>query len=118
VLSAAQEVGEFHATPPAPSLSHTSEAPMQRFAGDRMIRRGDLVFMDIGACFDGIFSEATRTVPCGAPDNDTQRAIYRTVYDTHMATIEALRPGAPATDMQAAALKHYGGSPYYGRMQR
>ncbi|GIF56159.1 hypothetical protein Air01nite_22540 [Asanoa iriomotensis] len=97
--------------------SGPNTAPMQRFAGDRLIRRGDLVFIDIGACFNGIFSEATRTIPCGAPDNDTQRAIYRTVYDIHLATIESLRPGATATDVQAAALKHYADSPFFGKMQ-
>jgi len=97
--------------------SGPNTAPMQRFAGDRMIRRGDLVFIDIGACFNGIFSEATRTFACVEPDNDTQRAIYRTVYDIHRATIDALRPGALATDVQAAALKHYADSPFYGHMQ-
>lgn len=96
--------------------SGPNTAPMQRFAGDRLIRRGDLVFMDIGACFNGIFSEATRTVICGEP-NATQQRIYRTVYDTHMATIEALQPGAKATDVQAASAKHYEGSQFEGYMQ-
>jgi Xaa-Pro aminopeptidase len=97
--------------------SGPNTAPMQRFAGDRAIRRGDLVFMDIGACFNGLFSEATRTIACQEPANDTQRAIYRTVYDIHWATIEALRPGATAADVQAAAAKHYTGSPFHGHMQ-
>jgi Xaa-Pro aminopeptidase/Xaa-Pro dipeptidase len=97
--------------------SGPNTAPMQRFAGDRVIRRGDLVFVDIGACFNGIFSEATRTIACGEPDNDTQRAIYRTVYDIHMSTIEALRPGATAVQVQAAAHKHYESSPFVGYMQ-
>lgn len=97
--------------------SGPNTAPMQRFAGDRVIRRGDLVFMDIGACFNGVFSEATRTVACEEPDNDTQRAIYRTVYDIHWATIDALRPGATAADVQAAAALHYEGSRFQGFMQ-
>ena len=97
--------------------SGPNTAPMQRFAGDRMIRRGDLVFMDIGACFNGLFSEATRTIACQEPANDTQRAIYRTVYDIHRATIDALRPGATAADVQAAAAKHYQASPFHGQMQ-
>lgn len=96
--------------------SGPNTAPMQRFAGDRLIRRGDLVFMDIGACFNGMFSEATRTVICGEP-NDAQRRIYRTVYDTHMATIDALRPGNTAQDVQAAAAKYYMGSEFEGFMQ-
>ncbi|MCW2700972.1 MAG: hypothetical protein JWQ45_2507 [Blastococcus sp.] len=97
--------------------SGPNTAPMQRFAGDRVIGRGDLVFIDIGACWNGMFSEATRTVVCGGEPSDLQRQIYRTVYDIHWATIEALRPGATATDVQAAAQKHYAGSPFYGRMQ-
>lgn len=97
--------------------SGPNTAPMQRFAGDRVIRRGDLVFMDIGACFNGMFSEATRTVACEEPGNDTQRAIYRTVYDIHRATIDALRPGATAADVQAAAATHYAGSRFEGYLQ-
>jgi Xaa-Pro aminopeptidase len=97
--------------------SGPNTAPMQRFAGDRIIRRGDLVFMDIGACFNGVFSEATRTVVCEEPASDTQKAIYRTVHDIHRATIDALRPGATAADVQAAAAKHYAGSPFQGYMQ-
>jgi Xaa-Pro aminopeptidase len=98
--------------------SGPNTAPMQRFAGDRLIRRGDLVFMDIGACFNGVFSEATRTIACEAPGNDTQRAIYRTVYDIHRATIDALRPGATAADVQAAAATHYTGSRFDGHLQK
>jgi Xaa-Pro aminopeptidase len=81
--------------------SGPNTAPMQRFAGDRVIARGDLVFIDIGACWNGMFSEATRTVVVGEPADDLQRHIYRTVYDIHWATIE----------------KHYGDSPFVGRMQ-
>jgi Xaa-Pro aminopeptidase len=97
--------------------SGPNTAPMQRFAGDRIIARGDLVFIDIGACWNGMFSEATRTIVVGEPADDLQRQIYRTVYDIHWATIESLRPGATATDVQAAAQKHYAGSPFHGRMQ-
>jgi Xaa-Pro aminopeptidase len=97
--------------------SGPNTAPMQRFAGDRVIQRGDLVFMDIGACFNGVFSEATRTVACVEPADERQRAIYRTVYDIHRSTIDSLRPGATAADVQAAAAKHYTGSPFHGQMQ-
>jgi Xaa-Pro aminopeptidase len=97
--------------------SGPNTAPMQRFAGDRIIQRGDLVFMDIGACFNGVFSEATRTVVVEEPADERQRVIYRTVYDIHRSTIDSLRPGATAADVQAAAAKHYTGSPFFGHMQ-
>ncbi len=97
--------------------SGPNTAPMQRFAGDRPIAEGDLVFMDIGACFNGIFSEATRTVVHGRP-NATQRAIYRTVHEIHERTIEALRPGASAEQVQAAADAPYRRSEHDGYMQK
>jgi Xaa-Pro aminopeptidase len=97
--------------------SGPNTAPMQRYAGDRRIEAGDLVFMDIGACFNGIFSEATRTVVCGEP-NARQRQIYRTVHEIHEATIGAIRAGTTAAAVQEAAQVPYERSPFVGYMQR
>jgi Xaa-Pro aminopeptidase len=92
-------------------------APMQRFAGETAVREGDLVFMDIGACFDGVFSEATRTVVCGEP-NARQRSIYQVVLDLHEAMIGSLRPGATGRDLQAAAAEVLSGGPYGPNLQK
>jgi Xaa-Pro dipeptidase len=92
-------------------------APMQRFAGDTVVRPGDLVFMDIGACFNGMFSEATRTVICGEP-NDQQRDIYRVVHDLHNGLIEALRPGLDSTELQQITADVLGSTPYAGNLQK
>jgi len=92
-------------------------APMQRFAGDTVVTYGDIVFMDIGACFNGVFSEATRTVVCGEP-NDQQRAIYRHVYDLHLAIAERLRAGTAATEIQEAVRELHEGGPFDGFMQK
>ena len=48
--------------------SGENTAPIHRFASDRMIRRGDLVFMDLGGCFNGYFSDVTRTIVVGQPN--------------------------------------------------
>jgi Xaa-Pro aminopeptidase len=82
-----------------------------------MIRDGDLVFMDIGACFNGMFSEATRTVVVGAP-NAEQRAIYQTVHEIHEAAIGAIRTGATGNDVRAAVTDSLTTSPYARTMQR
>ena len=92
-------------------------APMQRFAGDTKVAEGDIVFMDIGACFNGIFSEATRTVACGEP-NQQQRSIYRHVHELHLAMIEMLRPGVRAVDIQKRVAELHSGGPYDGYMQK
>lgn len=97
--------------------SGPSTAPMQRFANDRKIESGDLVFMDIGACFNGIFTEATRTVVCER-SNALQRRIYRTVVEINEATIAALTPGTTGEAIKAAAAGPYHRSDFVGQMQR
>jgi hypothetical protein len=39
--------------------------PYRRFTSDRIIRKGDLVIIDIGACFNGYYGDLTRTWLCG-----------------------------------------------------
>jgi len=91
--------------------------PMQRFASERAIEPGDLVMLDLGGCFGGMFSELARTTVCGAP-NDQQRSIYRAAADILDATVAALHGGATASSVQAAAGEPYDASPFAGRMQR
>jgi Xaa-Pro aminopeptidase len=40
-------------------------APYRRFTSDRMVREGDLVIVDIGACYNGYWGDFTRTYVCG-----------------------------------------------------
>ena len=92
-------------------------APMQRFAGDAMVRPGDIVFMDVGACFNGMFSEATRTVACGTP-NAQQRAIYHDVHQMHEALITSVKPGIKGVDLQAIAADALSNSKYAANLQK
>ena len=92
-------------------------APMQRYAGETRIAEGDIVFMDIGACFDGLFSEATRTIAVGTP-NEQQREIYRFVHTLHEALIGAVAPGVTGADLQEVAMQLLDGSGYEDRLQR
>ncbi len=40
-------------------------APYRRFTSDRVIREGDMVIVDIGACYNGYWGDFTRTFICG-----------------------------------------------------
>jgi Xaa-Pro aminopeptidase len=40
-------------------------APYRRFTSDRIIREGDPVIVDIGACYNGYWGDFTRTFICG-----------------------------------------------------
>jgi len=53
---------------------------------------GDLVFLDLGGCFNGYFSDFTRTVLPG-PASEPQKKIYTAVYETMMNIVETMKPG-------------------------
>jgi Xaa-Pro aminopeptidase len=78
-------------------------APPHRFATDKIIRNGDLVFIDIGAMWNGYFADIGRTTIVGKPAA-RQKEIYRTVYDALRAGIDAMRPGN-TTEHVAAAVR-------------
>jgi Xaa-Pro aminopeptidase len=67
-------------------------APPHRFATDKIIRNGDLVFIDIGAMWNGYFADIGRTAAVGKP-SARQKDIYRAVFDGLQAGISAMRPG-------------------------
>lgn len=81
-------------------------SPLQRFAGDRAIRSGDLVFMDLGGCFNGMFAEATRVVVCGEP-SPIQTDVYRAVYQAQQAVFSAIRPGVSSEELSELILDTY-----------
>jgi Xaa-Pro aminopeptidase len=78
-------------------------SPPQRFASDKLIREGDLVFIDIGAMWNGYFSDIGRVVVCGKPSR-RQREIYTAVYHSLDAARDAMRPGNTNLDVARAAL--------------
>ena len=81
------------------SGSHTM--PLYRFASDKPIARGELVFLDLGGCFNGYFSDQTRTVIHGTP-SEKQKEIYKTVFESIQTIIRVMKPGALNTDVNKA----------------
>ena len=79
-------------------------APLRRFASDRQINWGELVFMDLGGCFNGYFSDFTRTVIFGKP-NEQQKKIYRAVYQMMMEIQRTMKPGKTNAEVNDAARK-------------
>ena len=93
------------ATPFVASGEHMS--PPNRFASDKLIREGDLVFIDIGAMYNGYYSDIGRTVICGRPSR-RQQEVFSAVYDALGAAREAMRPGNTNDDV-ADAVRAAGG---------
>lgn len=83
--------------------SGTHTAPLHRFASDKLIMPGELVFMDLGGCFNGYFSDFTRTIIFGGKPNDMQKRIYNAVYEEMMVVHELLKPGHTNEELSKAA---------------
>ena len=79
-------------------------APPHRICSDKLIRHGDVVFIDIGAAWSGYFGDMARTVICGKASDD-QRKIYTAVYDALTAGIAEMRPGRTNRDAANALIK-------------
>jgi Xaa-Pro dipeptidase len=85
-------------------------APPHRICSDKLIRSGDLVFIDIGAAWSGYFGDMARTVICGKPSAE-QKKVYTAVYEALKAGIAEMRPGRTNKDSAEA---FYRGAAKYG----
>jgi Xaa-Pro dipeptidase len=79
-------------------------APPHRICSDKLIRHGDIVFIDIGACWNGYFGDVARAVICGKP-SDEQRRIYSAVYHGLQAGVAEMRPGRTNKDAADALIR-------------
>ncbi len=64
----------------------------------RVIEKGDVLIIDVGAIYDGYFSDFDRNFAFGNCSDETKRA-YDCVYKATDAGFEAARPGATTTDV-------------------
>jgi len=68
----------------------------------RTLEAGDFVLLDFGAAFDGYRADTTRMAVVGEP-SERHQSIHRLVLEAHDAAIEAVRAGATAGLIDAAA---------------
>lgn len=88
-------------TPFVASGEHMS--PPHRISSDKLIRNGDLVFIDIGANWNGYFGDVARTTICGRPSH-RQREIFSAVYHGLQAGMAKMRPGCTNQDAAQAII--------------
>jgi Xaa-Pro aminopeptidase len=86
-------------TPFVASGEHMS--PPHRICTDKIIRNGDLCFIDIGAMWNGYFADIGRTTIVGKP-SAMQRRVYTAVYRGLLAGVDRLRPGHTNEDVADA----------------
>ncbi|HJU57983.1 MAG TPA: Xaa-Pro peptidase family protein [Actinomycetota bacterium] len=71
-------------------------------AGERTIETGDAVVLDFGGTREGYYSDITRTVFVGEPDEE-QGTVYAAVRAAQQAAFDAIGPGVAAQDVDRAA---------------
>ena len=87
-------------------------SPYRRWATDKMIRQGDLVIIDINAVGpSGYFIDFVRCIKCAGKMTQQEIDLYREVYDSMYAGIEALKPGNTTADV-AKHFPHYDDDKY------
>jgi Xaa-Pro aminopeptidase len=68
------------------------------YSSDRVVRNGDLVRIDTGCSYGGYYSDFSRTLYVGSPDDELTR-VYRAVYEGLKGAEDAVRPGIKNTDL-------------------
>jgi Xaa-Pro dipeptidase len=82
-------------------------SPPHRICSDKIIRHGDIVFIDIGANWNGYFGDVARTAICGEASKE-QRKIHTAVYESLQAGIAEMRPGRTNKDAADAFVRTAG----------
>ena len=70
--------------------------------GNRQLQRGDLVLIHSNSYIDGYWTDITRTQALGEI-TDKQHKIFAAIREARRAAFDAIRPGARAADVDAAA---------------
>ena len=84
--------------------------------GDKRIKKGEFVIVDMGALYKGYHSDATRTFITGRATK-RHKEIYDTVKKAHDLAISAVKPGVKAADIDRVArdyIERAGFGKYFG----
>lgn len=71
-------------------------------ASEKLIKKGELIVVDMGVLLNGYNSDGTRTFVTGSPTSK-QKEIYNIVRDAQAAAIDSIRPGVKASEVDLAA---------------
>jgi methionyl aminopeptidase len=90
---------------PASLCISVNDEVVHGIPGERKLREGDIVGLDVGAIVDGFYGDAARTVPVGRVSAEAERLMRVTRESLH-AAIEACRLGARVGDIGQAVQSH------------
>ena len=83
-------------------MSGDRAAYLERYASNKIIRRGEIVLIDGGCHYNGYYAEFSRHVMVGKPTNE-QKKLYRVAWEAEQKAVEAVRPGVKASEIDKIA---------------
>jgi methionyl aminopeptidase len=90
---------------PASICTSVSEEIVHGIPGPRKLKNGDLISIDIGACYQGYHSDSAWTFPVGQVTDEAKRLIQVT-KDALYLGIEEIKPDARLSNVSHAIQKH------------
>lgn len=72
------------------------------FPTERKMKKGDMVYIDIGANYYGYMGDMSRSLTVGPP-NEKQKVILDLAFEIHRKTVKMMRPGATCTEIAEKA---------------
>ena len=103
LVAEGHEQAEFAIVASGPNSASPHHHP-----GERVIRAGDAIVLDIGGTLGGYGSDTTRTLwvtggdPAAEPDDDFRR-LYEVLRDAQAMAVDAVRPDLPCERIDAVA---------------
>lgn len=83
-------------------MSGTDSALPRRVSTNKKLTKGELIVFDMGCVYKGYCSDITRTFSLGQA-SEKQKEIYHISYEAQKKSIEAIKPGRSAEEIDAIA---------------
>ncbi|MSP52912.1 MAG: M24 family metallopeptidase [Gammaproteobacteria bacterium] len=74
-------------------------------AGNRILKNGELVLIDMGEEYEWYASDVTRTFPVNGKFSPEQKQIYELVLSIQLVIIEMIKPGVPFDSLQEVTIR-------------
>lgn len=94
---------------PASLCVSVNEEVVHGIPGDRKLREGDIVSLDLGVVMEGYYGDAAITVPVGEISEEARR-LLKVTEEALYKGIEQARPGKRLSDISYAIQKHVEGA--------
>ncbi len=96
------------------AASGSQSALPHAIPGEKTFRAGEPLLFDFGAKVDGYCSDTTRTLIMGRTESQFEE-VYHTVFEAQKKGVAAIRPGAKASDVDAAARTYIDSTKFEGK---